>query len=204
MQFKTLFAASLLGLAAAAPAEECTRTSPPKTDNSPAPKAFGLVALRSASPIHFTHFSASENGFLLGYPADKQNATCSGKSDGTAIFRLSEGELYLYSTGKTQQRVYTDRSGMGQGVLQYDTVTKTPLPEAFETKGWKIDKYGNLNFADASGFTACPNGPDGAWTIWVATGNAHPGNTDKECLGFDARVAEIEHPTSCFYSEYSG
>ncbi|KAF5252671.1 hypothetical protein FANTH_2361 [Fusarium anthophilum] len=206
MQFKTLFAASLLGLAAAAPAEECsssTKTSPPKSGNSPAPKTFGLVALRSASPIHFTHFSASENGFLLGLPADKQNATCSGKSDGSAVFRLSEGELYLYNTGKKQQRAYTDRSGMGQGVLQYSTVTKTPLPEAFETKGWKIDKSGNLNFADASGFTACPNGPDGSWTVWVATGNAHPGNTDKECLGFNARISEIEHATSCFYSEYS-
>ncbi|VTT56011.1 unnamed protein product [Fusarium fujikuroi] len=194
------------GLAAAAPTEECasTKTAPAKSGNSPAPKTFGLVALRSGSPIHFTHFSASENGFLLGLPADKQNATCSGKSDGSAVFRLSEGELYLYNTGKKQQRAYTDRSGMGQGVLQYSTVTKNPLPEAFETKGWKIDKSGNLNFADASGFTACPNGPDGSWAVWVATGNSRPGYSEKECLGFNARVSEIEHATSCFYSEYSG
>ncbi|PNP60841.1 hypothetical protein FNYG_14461 [Fusarium nygamai] len=182
MQFKTLFAASLLGLAAAAPAEECTKTAPPKTGNSPVPKTFGLVALRSASPIHFTHFSATQSGFLLGLPKDKQNATCSGKSDGSAVFRLSEG----------------------QGVLQYATETENPLPDSFETKGWKIDKSGNLNFDNASGFTACPNGPDGSWTVWVATGNSRPGNSDKECLGFNARVAEIEHATSCFYSEYSG
>ncbi|KAF5667665.1 hypothetical protein FDENT_12060 [Fusarium denticulatum] len=202
MQFKTLFAASLLGLAAAAPAQEC-KTGPAKPSSSPTPKTFGLVALRSASPIHFATFSAAQNGFLLNLPKDKQNATCSGKSSGSAVFRLSEGELYLYNTGKKQQRVYTDRSGMGQGVLQYATETKDPLPESFQTKGWKIDKAGNLNFDNASGFTACRNGPDGSWTVWIQTGAAKPGNTDAECLGFNARVAEIEQPTSCVYSENS-
>ncbi|KAF4334237.1 cell wall [Fusarium beomiforme] len=200
MQFKTLFTASLLSaLAVAAP--EGTKTGPAKSGNSPVPKTFGLVALRSGSPIHFTHFSASDSGFLLGLPKDKQNATCAGKSDGSAVFRLSEGELFLYNTGKEQQRAYTDRSGMGQGVLQYSH--SKDLPEQFETKGWKIDKAGNLNFADASGFTACPNGPDGSWAVWVATGNPRPGYSDKECLGFNARVSEIEHATSCVYSEYS-
>ncbi|KAF4446879.1 hypothetical protein F53441_9510 [Fusarium austroafricanum] len=199
MQFKTLFAASLLGFAAAAP--EGTKTSPPKTEDSPVPKTFGLVSLRSGSDIHFQHFSAAQGGFSLGLSAKKQNATCQGpgKPSGNAVFRLSEGELFLYSTGKKQQRAYTDRSGMGQGVLRYAD-RDAGLPRNAETKGWKVDKHGNLNFDNASGFTACPNGPDGSWIVWVATGNSRPGNSDKECLGFNARVAEIEHANSCVYT----
>lgn len=120
MQFKTLFTASLLsGLAVAAPSPKATCTSEAKTESSPVPKTFGLVALRSGSPIHFSSFSASQSGFDLLLPKDKQGAKCvGGKDQGTATFRLSkEGELFLYSTGKEQQIAYTDRSGMGKSLL---------------------------------------------------------------------------------------
>ncbi|KAF9770777.1 hypothetical protein IL306_011613 [Fusarium sp. DS 682] len=200
MQFKTLFTASLLSAVAVA-APEGTKTGPPRTEDSPVPKAFGLVALRSGSPIHYKHFSASESGFDLGLPKDKQNATCWSKSDGAAIFRLTEGELFLYNTGKEQQRAYTDRSGMGQGVLQYGH--QKDLPATFETEGWKIDKAGNLNFDNAKGFMACPGDPKGPWSVWVATGNPRPGNSDKDCYSFNARVVEVKHPVSCVYTEYS-
>ena len=114
MQFKTLFTASLLsGLAAAAPKGTCTSEPKPKATGS-APKAFGLVALRSASPIHFSSFSATQSGFDLKLPKDKQGAKCDGKDDGTATFTIKDGELFLYSSGKTQQIAYTDRSGMGK------------------------------------------------------------------------------------------
>ncbi|KAL4724420.1 hypothetical protein ACLX1H_009034 [Fusarium chlamydosporum] len=205
MQFKTLFTASLLsGLAVAAPSPKATCTSEAKTESSPVPKTFGLVALRSGSPIHFSSFSASQSGFDLLLPKDKQGAKCvGGKDQGTATFRLSkEGELFLYSTGKEQQIAYTDRSGMGQGVLQY--TSGKSYPRNAETKGWKINKSGNLVFGqDEANFTACHDGFYDSWSIWVATGAEHPGNTDKECLGFNARVAEIKDATSCVYSQYS-
>jgi hypothetical protein len=106
MQFKTLFTASLLsGLTFAAPSEKASSCDE---------KVFDLVALRSGSDIHFTKFSASLGGFELGLPEDKQKATCKGNVHGVANFRLKDGELYLYSTDKKQQKVYTDRSGMGK------------------------------------------------------------------------------------------
>jgi hypothetical protein len=115
MQFKTLFTASLLsGLAAAAPKATCTSEAKAQATGSDAPKAFGLVALRSASPIHFSAFSASQSGFSLKLPKDKQGAKCDGKDEGTATFTIKDGELFLYSTGKEQQIAYTDRSGMGK------------------------------------------------------------------------------------------
>lgn len=127
MQFKTLFTASLLsGIAAAAPKATCT-SEPKAQATGDAPKAFGLVALRSASPIHFASFSASQSGFDLKLPKDKQGAKCDGKDEGTATFTIKDGELFLYSSGKEQQIAYTDRSGMGKSphflqiILRIDT-----------------------------------------------------------------------------------
>ncbi|KAG5664952.1 hypothetical protein KAF25_008686 [Fusarium avenaceum] len=183
MQFKTLFTASLLsGLALAAPSEKA------KTCDE---KVFDLVALRSGSDIHFTRFSASLGGFQLGLPEDKQKATCKGNAHGIANFRLKDGELYLYSTDKKQQKVYTDRSGMGQGVLQYSSDGN--VSKNGESKGWKIDKSGNLVFGtDNAGFIACPNGPSDSWNVWIYTGRDRPGYSEKECLGFSARVDELK------------
>ncbi|KAM0186366.1 hypothetical protein ACHAPI_011719 [Fusarium lateritium] len=191
MQFKTLFTASLLsGLSFAAPAEKASSCDE---------KVFGVIALRSASPIHFSSFSASLGGIQLGLPEDKQKATCKGNVHGVANFRLKDGELYLYSTGKKQQKFYTDRSGMGQGVLQYSSDGN--VSKNGESKGWKIDKSGNLVFGkDNAGFIACPNGPDKSWNVWIYTGNDRPGFSDKECLGFTARVEELKKGTSCVYT----
>ncbi|KAJ4251006.1 hypothetical protein NW762_011656 [Fusarium torreyae] len=202
MQFKTLFTASLLsGLAVAAPTEEpCTTPTASQASGSAAPKAFGLIALRSASDIHFARFSASKGGFLLNLPEGKQGADCDGESDGYATFSLNaDGELLLYSTGEEQQRAYTDRSGMGQGVLQYNN-NGQGLPRNAETKPWKIDESGNLVFDNSGGFVACPNGPDNSWNVWVATGIERPGYSEKNCTGFSARVGEITKPVSCTYS----
>ncbi|KAL6918379.1 hypothetical protein FSST1_009874 [Fusarium sambucinum] len=201
MQFKTLLIASLSGLAVAAP----SKTSEAKTESSPVPKTFGLMALRSASPIHFASISATESGFELLLPKGKQGAKCAGgKKEDTATFRLSKAsELVLYNTGKKQQIAYTDRSGMGQGVFQY--TDSGSYGRNSETKGWKVDKSGNLVFSNNNAsFVACPGQKDSdPWSVWVSTGTSHPGWNEKECLGFSARVVEIKKPVSCTYSQYS-
>ncbi|UZP36931.1 hypothetical protein NXS19_004747 [Fusarium pseudograminearum] len=114
MQFKTLFTASLLsGLTVAAPE----------------PKTFGLTALRSGSAFHLSSVSASESGFSLLLPKGKQGAKCvDNKKEDFATFRISKDKkLVLYHKGKEQQIAYTDRSGMGQGVLQYTGQKNYPL-----------------------------------------------------------------------------
>ncbi|PCD20928.1 hypothetical protein FGRA07_05080 [Fusarium graminearum] len=181
MQFKTLFTASLLsGLTVAAPE----------------PKTFGLVALRSGSPFHLSSVSASESGFSLLLPKGKQGAKCAdNKKEDFATFRISKDKkLVLYHKGKEQQIAYTDRSGMGQGVLQY--TGQKNYPRNAETEGWKVDKDGNLVFgSNNAGFMACPGlKSTDPWSIWVATGTDHPGNSEKECYSFSARVAETKKP----------
>jgi hypothetical protein len=111
MQFKTLFAASLLsGFSAAAPAAS--------EDANNCGKPFQLMALRSGSKVHFAPFSAAHAGLLLNLPDGAQGADCGpGGSDpnNRATFRINnEGELLLNSVGLIQQRFYTDRSGMGE------------------------------------------------------------------------------------------
>lgn len=76
-------------------------------------KPFGIMSLRSASPIHFGQVSAAKGNYFLGLP--KQNAVCEGKNPEAAVFYIKDSELYLY-TPKTKavQKAYVDRSGMGK------------------------------------------------------------------------------------------
>ncbi|PTB65783.1 hypothetical protein BBK36DRAFT_163943 [Trichoderma citrinoviride] len=185
MKFQLLSLFSLLlSSATAAP-------SPPK------PKAFDIMALRSASPIHFSQVSAARSGLFLGLP--QQNATCKGgKSSEYATFSVENEELVLYSCEGVKQKVFVDRSGMGQGIVGYIT-GDAPLPRYGELKGWKVDASQNLWFKDV-GLIACPNSIDGSWRIWLGLGLQTPGG-NQGCLGFTARTLENAKPVSCRYTQ---
>ena len=106
MQFRAIIPA-LAGLAAAASIEDGA--------------TFGLMALRSASDVHFAGFNAALSSIFLKLP--QPNATCDTESDGSATFKLSEdGELYLYAASATPQQLYVDRSGMGRRYLFFPFV----------------------------------------------------------------------------------
>lgn len=75
------------------------------------PKAFDLMALRSASPIHFASFSAAESSLFLNL--QEQGAKCDGDNHNRATFYLKDGGLFLYSKGGKHQQIFVDRSGMG-------------------------------------------------------------------------------------------
>ncbi|TFB02855.1 Cell wall protein phiA [Trichoderma ghanense] len=175
----------LLSSATAAP------SSPPE------PKTFDIMALRSASPIHFSQVSAAKSGLFLDLPA--QNATCKGdESKGSATFYVENEELVLYSSEGVKQKVFVDRSGMGQGIVGYITGDAS-LPRYGELKGWKVDADQNLWFKD-TGLIACPNSIDGSWKIWLDLGLQQPGG-NTGCLGFTARTLEIAKPVSCQYTQ---
>ncbi|KAH6651969.1 hypothetical protein BKA67DRAFT_343142 [Truncatella angustata] len=163
---------------------------------------FGLMALRSASPVHFAQFDAALSSVFLNLPS--QNATCDDGTQPTtadyATFTLSEdGELYLYAASATPQQLYADRSGMGQGKFGYTTGAQ-PAPRNGERTTFAIDQYGDLTL-NGSGFIACPNSIDGAWSVWADAGVANPaGNSD--CLGISVRAVEIAGtPNSCVYTQ---
>ncbi|KAG6011780.1 hypothetical protein E4U54_007908 [Claviceps lovelessii] len=181
-----LFSAAMAGSALAMPAS-CPRPVDPK------PKTFDLVALRPSSPIQNFPVSATNKGLLLNVA--HQNATCKGENN-RATFRLDGSKLFLYSDGDKPQQMMVDRSGMGQGVMQYVDAGSSWSRNG-ESEGWSINASGNLEFG-GNNFLACPGAIDGAWGIW-ANVVSRPGGIEG-CLDFVAHVVPVDDPVSCRYS----
>ncbi|KAH8158763.1 hypothetical protein CIB48_g9484 [Xylaria polymorpha] len=178
------------GTAMASPAESSTTAIAPSD-------AFGIMALRSASTIHFASLQAAHDSIFLQLPS--QNATCEPTTPDYATFTLSEdGSLYLYRTSGPLQQLFVDRSGLGQGQLGYTTGDQSPPRNAERTK-FVIDEAGDLTF-NGAGFLACPNSIDGAWSVWVNAGVSGPGG-NSDCLGFSARTAKDDNANSCEYTK---
>ncbi|KAI0456701.1 hypothetical protein F5B21DRAFT_466479 [Xylaria acuta] len=214
MLANALSLALFAGAAMASPCKPSTTapsysTAPSSTYSTPAGPsstviapgdAFGIMALRSASPIHFAQVDAALNSIFLNLPS--QNATCDGGAiANSATFSLSEdGGLYLYRRSGTPQQLFVDRSGMGQGKLGYTTGAQ-PGPRNGERTKFTIDEYGDISF-NGAGFLACPNSIDGAWSVWVDAGFSNPGG-NSDCLGFAARAVKAAGtPNSCEYTQY--
>jgi hypothetical protein len=172
------------------------------TTAAPAPAAkppikFGVMSLRSASAVHFGQLSAAQSSVFIHLP--KQHAVCKGKSQDGAVFYIKDGELFLYTPdGKPAQKVWVDRSGMGQGNLGYLTGDGF-LPRYGETKGWKKDENNFLSF-NGAGLLACPNSIDNAWNIWVSVGIAKPAGQEG-CLGFTPMAVPLDKPVACSYTK---
>ena len=176
-------------------------------------KPFNIMALRSASPIHFASTSAALRNLYLNY--NDQNASCADGSDnhGVATFSIRGEELFLFGS-EVEQKVFVDRSGMGtriflarwpsetnkvigQGKVGYITGAQ-PGPHYAETKGWATDQWGNLHFRGED-LIACPN-DDNSWTLWLYTGVDDPAGNEG-CLGLSARTTEVQHPVPCTYTQ---
>ncbi|KAF5619990.1 cell wall protein [Fusarium sp. NRRL 52700] len=172
----------------------------PKASSTPKSTYFNGLALRSASPIHFSYIQANKESFEL--KLKKQEASCDdGKQHNDVTFQLYDGELWLYSVGFPGQQAYVDFSGMGQGMFGYTTGAQ-PMPKNAQRKGWKIDKDGILT-CDGANFVACPNGDDlekTSWSVWVYNSIDNPGG-NKNCLPFSVKAVKVEKPVGCLYSQ---
>ncbi|KAF3054863.1 hypothetical protein GL218_07730 [Daldinia childiae] len=157
---------------------------------------FSLMALRSASEVHFAGFEAAKGSLFLKLPS--QNASCDAGPADYATFYLKDGGLYLYAASATPQQLYADRSGMGQGKLGYTTGAQ-PAPRNGERTTFALDESNDLTL-NGAGFLACPNSIDGAWSVWVSAGVDQPAGNEG-CLGFSARAVEVSNPNGCLYTE---
>lgn len=190
MKFITL--ASLLTSAAAAPALQQRQSNSTIPDNTP----FGLISIRSGSDLQYSSFAAAQGGLAISL--GDQGATCESDIN-TATFYLSQGALYLYTPSNVTQQVYTDRSGMGQGVVQYSTTPGGPQPgKNSETTGWELDTTGDLTFKGVD-FIACPRGNSSTYSVWVSAGVVNPGGSSN-CVGIVARAVPATNPISCTYT----
>ncbi|PHH79041.1 hypothetical protein CDD80_5755 [Ophiocordyceps camponoti-rufipedis] len=167
-------------------------------------KPFQLMSLRSASDIHFGQISASESNIFINRP--DQNAVCKGQDPKSAIFYMKDSQLFLYTGADAPiQRLFVDRSGMGQGKMGFLT-GNGPLPPRFEVTGWNLRNIGKdassgqALYFNGQSLIACPGAKGKGWTVWVATDNQHPGG-NQGCLGFTARVIETANPVECQYRQ---
>ncbi|KEY68286.1 hypothetical protein S7711_07038 [Stachybotrys chartarum IBT 7711] len=189
MKVSALFTAVLAATgASAAPAPG------PKPCSSP----FGIMTLRSASPLHFGQVSAARSNLFIHLP--DQHAQCRGGDRPTgATLYIKDQELFLLTPpGKPVQKIYVDRSGMGQGYLGYTTGQET-LPRYAETRGWQVGENNILNF-NGTGLIACPNSMDGAWSIWAFIGIDRPAGQEG-CLGFSPMIIPDTEALKCQYTQ---
>jgi hypothetical protein len=185
MQYKALvFFASM---AAALPAPQIQTP----TGNEP----FGLIAMHSGSAVHLQSLTASKGSIKVG---GTQDATCASKSpNNSATFFLSNGGMGLFTSDATPQQVWTDRSGMGQGVTGY-TSGAQKAPRNGEYVPFSIDGQGNIVF-DGTSPQACPiNGGADGWSIWFS--DAKKPGYNEGCIGVALMAVKAETPVRCVYT----
>lgn len=197
MQFTTtIFALAAASIASAAPAAQAAAPVASDCENG---GYFTLRAIRSGSAIQNSALSAAHSSIFVNLPS--QNSSCDADIVQTyATFTINNGELDLYTTFGPAQKLYVDRSGMGQGKLGYTTDPEI-APTNSERTGWAI-RDGYLYFGDA-GLIACPDSIDKSWSVWVSVGLENPaGNVD--CIPFAPSVSEVPQGTQVGCSYTSG
>ncbi|KAH3014434.1 hypothetical protein KXW60_008300 [Aspergillus fumigatus] len=159
----------------------------PASDNGP----FQVMALRSASPIHFLGMTASRNSFWLGgetatYCPDvvKQQGAC---PEGTQTVLYTNALDVMVPGG---QQIYVDPSG----AVKFTTAHSASMPPGSTVEGFSYtsgDPLGHWNFSGqgATGFMACPTQGDAPvpYQVFAAISSATvPTGNVADCLGFDA------------------
>lgn len=188
----TTLAAATLALTSAAPCD-----SPFTTDLKPN-QPFRIMAIRSGSDLQYASVQALSNGLRINNPS--QGASCGPDPRDYATFYINDsGDLYLYTANPPQQ-IYVDRSGMGQGIIQYTTGVQG-IGKNQERGPFSI-KDGELVFDNRNGeptyFQACPGANGGGYSVWLS-GVANPGG-NKDCVGFKARILKEENAEKCSYT----
>ncbi|KAF2685626.1 cell wall protein PhiA [Lentithecium fluviatile CBS 122367] len=187
MQFTTAFLASAAALTASALPQSIVTPIP-------ADAKFGVITIRSGSPIHNQALQAARNSLLVG--AKSQNASCDADTN-FATFYINDEELFLYAASATPQTIFVDRSGMGMGKIGYVTGAE-PLGRNWETRGWAIGANNELQF-DGTGIQACPGAIDGSWSIWLQ-GLEKPG-WNENCTTVAGTAIKTDNPIGCLYTQ---
>ena len=157
-------------------------------------QVFQIMTLRTGTPLQYGTVTANRRGLQVNNPSQK--AFCGPEPRDYAQFSLTEeGELYLYTANPPQQ-MYVDRSGMGQGIIQYTTGVQG-MPRNGERKGFSITADNYLQF-DGAGFQACPSSDNTGYNIWLGGQENPAGN--KDCIPFTAQALKVEDPVKCSYT----
>lgn len=204
MQFATL-ALTAATCAMAAPAPQ----SAGQPNTNPDLVIFGVVTEQPGGKLQGNGWGAMHKGLFTG-DSPQEGASCNGEYQQFAYFVLNKAEsgtLSLYTDGKPWQQLFVDRSGMGQGMLQYTTGAE-PAPRNAERGGWAIDENNILSFAGNDKFLACPGGPNNSFRVLPDVGIENPAGYSG-CTGIravaqisdpDPKAVDPQYPVMCHYS----
>jgi hypothetical protein len=192
LAFAGLVAGALAGGECSAPAPAASAYEAPKPTSTSAPDSgyFGVIAARSASPIHLTSLTARNGKFYLA--AGAPTTYCPAESIGAAncppgnstVFAGGEGTLSLGVVVPGGQQVYVAPGG----ALSYTTAHSAYIPtgsivdQFSKTAPSNGNSFGYLNFE--TGFVACPVGAaDAGYQVFGQTDSF---KASSDCLGFSA------------------
>ncbi|WPH00602.1 Hypothetical protein R9X50_00343200 [Acrodontium crateriforme] len=162
---------------------------------------FGLMAARSASPIHFQSIQANGQALWIGKPSAhycppevQTQGDCPNTTD--TNFSAGQGELIMGVAVPGGQGVYVDAVS---GAIGYNKAHSSSIPQGAITDGWSKTNTNNgydiLSWRD--GLLACPaDGENGPYQIFAYLPTAsYPPN----CLGFDAIATNETEPAAWEY-----
>ncbi|KAI8939019.1 hypothetical protein NX059_004862 [Plenodomus lindquistii] len=190
-----------------APAPSSTPGSTPSSTPAPPPPApedpgyFGVIASRSASPIHLLALTARGTKFYLGGPGPTSycpveqvgNACPPGN---TTVLVGGEGTLSLGVVVPGGQQVYVAPDGS----LSYTVAHSAAIPSGSVVDQFsKTDptgdaQFGTLNFE--TGFVACPAAAGQGYQVF---GQVEGASFGTDCLGFSAFTVATEEPGAWQY-----
>jgi hypothetical protein len=142
---------------------------------------FGLISLRSGSPIHYQDLTASNHSIWLNKPTASFCPHSVAKIGSCPLgnstdFLGGTSTLGMGALVPGGQQVYIERD---TGAVKYTVAHSASIPKDAIQTGWNLtegDSFGYLA-NENGGFVACPgSGHDkGSWQVFVAL----------ECLDFD-------------------
>ncbi|KAK7953175.1 cell wall protein PhiA [Apiospora saccharicola] len=193
--FTLALTAATVATAMAAPAPQVPAGNP-----NPDLVTFGVISIASGSKVQNAGWGAMHKGLFTG-AKPQEGASCYGPAQDFATFVLNkpEGTLSLLTDGKPWQQLFVDRSGMGQGMMQYTTGAE-PAPRNAERDGWAINDEQHLTFGGSDGFLACPAGEADLYRVLPYVGIDSPAGYTN-CTSIAARVVVATNPVQCLYSQ---
>lgn len=190
MQFYPL---SLLALATYTLASPVPQNDELPTNGNP----FGVGAVGTG--IQNQQLTASAGRIFIGGAQDTQ---CDGgqRQDFATFVRYSDSTVFLYKLGNPPQQLWSDQSGMGQGITGYTTGAQS-APKNAGREGFEIDPYTRSLTLNGVGAKACPTTEEGKWSVWF-TANDKPGYQDG-CVDVTLTAYDAPARVACTYSEAS-
>ncbi|KAK4498428.1 hypothetical protein PRZ48_011086 [Zasmidium cellare] len=152
---------------------------------------FSLLAVRSASPIHYGTINANESGIWIGKDAGsycppsfaEQNITC--PNNGRTVFSgpsVANGSLSLGVSVPGGQQVYIDPQ---YGIVSFTQPHSANKPEGSVVDGWTFtngSSFGTLSWSNGILFCSLSGNDSsvGPWQMYAALPQLHFGPA---CLG---------------------